>query len=135
MCMDPTVASECNDRPPPLYLCADCAPQLNTRLLLDVLQPVETVSLTCDNKVCHISLMNCSTIVCVHFPWLKSCPYSPWQWCSQGETFFGVICDIRVHLCIVVLLDADETTEAVSHHSSPRPWSPHLRRHVHDRTR
>jgi len=59
MCMDPTVASECKDHPPPLYLCADCASQLTTRRLVDILQPVEAVSLTCENKVCT-GLVACS---------------------------------------------------------------------------
>ena len=61
MCMDPTVASECKDRPPPLYLCTDCASQLNSRRLVDILQPVVDVSLTCENKV-STSLI---TVVCI----------------------------------------------------------------------
>src|SRR6218665_1437691 len=55
MCLDPTIATLCVDRPPPLYVCTDCVDLLNpdhVRYLVDVIQPIETVSLTCENKVC-----------------------------------------------------------------------------------
>ena len=52
--MDPAVSIQCGDRPPPLYLCADCVDQVSqdhAQYLSDILGPLEKVSLTCENKV------------------------------------------------------------------------------------
>ena len=54
MCLDASLAIECADSPPPLYICIDCVDQLrrkHAQCLCDILQPMENVSLTCENKV------------------------------------------------------------------------------------
>ncbi len=58
MCLDPALAIQCGDRPPPLYVCIDCVDQLrreHAQFLYDILRPLEKVSLTCENKVLKIS--------------------------------------------------------------------------------
>ena len=60
MCLDPALAIQCGDKPPPLYVCVDCVDQLrreHAQFLVDLLRPLEKVSLICENKVqMHIYL-------------------------------------------------------------------------------
>ena len=54
MCLDPALAIQCGDKPPPLYVCVDCVDQLrreHAQFLVDLLRPLEKVSLICENKV------------------------------------------------------------------------------------
>ena len=51
------------DRPPPLYICSDCAVSLrqdHASFLTDILRPIEKVAVLCENKVtttsCSIQL-------------------------------------------------------------------------------
>ncbi len=57
MCLDPAIAIQCGDRPPPLYVCIDCVDQLrreHAQFLVDILRPLDKVSLICENKVCQL---------------------------------------------------------------------------------
>ena len=61
MCLDPALAIELADRPPPLYLCADCVEHLkrndHAERLVDLLLPMDHVALVCENKVSyHVTL-------------------------------------------------------------------------------
>jgi len=61
MCLDPAVAIQNGDKPPPLYVCADCVDQLrgeHTQFLVDLLRPLEKVSVICENKVDATSIHN-----------------------------------------------------------------------------
>lgn len=54
MCLDPGISIENADNPPPIYICTDCVDQLqqeHVQFLVDILQPMGNVSLTCDHKV------------------------------------------------------------------------------------
>jgi hypothetical protein len=54
MCLDPGVAIENTDKPPPIYLCVDCVDQLRNEQvqdLVDILQPLGAVGSLCENKV------------------------------------------------------------------------------------
>jgi hypothetical protein len=53
--MDPAVAIGWGDKPPPLFLCADCSSSLTLAYpqarACDMLRPVESVPLKCEYKV------------------------------------------------------------------------------------
>jgi hypothetical protein len=54
MCLDPALAIEAADKPPPLYICGSCVDVLrrnHAEHLVDVLHPMDHVSLVCENKV------------------------------------------------------------------------------------
>ena len=62
MCLDGNISIQCGDRPPPLYVCQDCADLLamthaHTYFLVDLLQPLEKMTLTCEDKVSIILLL------------------------------------------------------------------------------
>jgi len=70
MCLDPTIAVECGDRPPPLYVCEDCAEELrmeHAQYLVDILQPLQHVPLVCENKV-----WTCDSVMVVTSAWHAS---------------------------------------------------------------
>ncbi|XP_074643701.1 protein unc-79 homolog [Tubulanus polymorphus] len=75
MCMDPALAIDLSDKPPPLYLCVNCVDTLRRRnhpeLLADVLQPMDTMSLICENKNCKnkekTAVCTCFSIDCASF--------------------------------------------------------------------
>ncbi|KAK2163466.1 hypothetical protein LSH36_79g08052 [Paralvinella palmiformis] len=57
VCLDPSIAIECGDRPPPLHACSDCCNILQKNdgchFLLDLVQPHENISPVCENKNCR----------------------------------------------------------------------------------
>ena len=54
MCLDAAISISSGDRPPPIFLCVDCVDMLrrdHVPFLWDVLNPLQVVSLKCENKV------------------------------------------------------------------------------------
>ena len=54
MCLNPALAIQSRDKPPPLYLCSDCAEQLkkeHSDYMMDILLPMCHVATKCENKV------------------------------------------------------------------------------------
>lgn len=55
LCLDPAIAIGTGDHPPPLYICQGCADQIRLESescqLLDVLLPMQQISMTCENKL------------------------------------------------------------------------------------
>ncbi|KAH8860667.1 Protein unc-79 like [Schistosoma japonicum] len=73
MTVNPKVSIQQSGKPPPLYVCLDCADALN-RLdfdqFIDVLLPTKQISLTCESKTCR-SKNNSASFTC----WSSSCTY------------------------------------------------------------
>ncbi|XP_064622108.1 protein unc-79 homolog isoform X4 [Lineus longissimus] len=74
MCLDPSLAIEAADKPPPLYICGSCVDVLrrsHAEHLVDVLLPMDHVSLVCENKNCttkdNIAMCTCFHIECASF--------------------------------------------------------------------
>ena len=58
MCLDPALAIQNGEKVPPLYICIDCADIMcrdESEYLVDVLLPMQHVSLSCENKVSPLS--------------------------------------------------------------------------------
>lgn len=54
MCLNPALAIHSGDKPPPLYICSDCADELrkeHSEYITDILLPMSHVSTVCENKV------------------------------------------------------------------------------------
>ena len=54
MCLNPALAIHSRDKPPPLYICSDCADVLqkdHSDYMMDILLPMSHVSTKCENKV------------------------------------------------------------------------------------
>ncbi|CAH8491851.1 unnamed protein product [Heterobilharzia americana] len=73
MTVNPKISIQQSGKPPPLYVCLDCADALN-RLdfdqLVDILLPTKQISLTCESKTCR-SKNNSASITC----WSTGCTY------------------------------------------------------------
>ena len=54
MCVNPALAIQSGNTPPPLYICGDCAEVLrreHSDYMVDLLLPMTHVSTICENKV------------------------------------------------------------------------------------
>lgn len=54
VCLDPAISIDCGDRAPPIYLCVDCVdmlPREQRKHMVDVLKPLQSVPIKCENKV------------------------------------------------------------------------------------
>lgn len=54
MCLNPALAIHSRDKPPPLYICSDCAEVLkkdHSDYMMDILLPMSHVATKCENKV------------------------------------------------------------------------------------
>ncbi|CAI2726870.1 unnamed protein product [Schistosoma spindalis] len=73
MTVNPKISIQQSGKPPPLYVCLDCADALN-RLdfdqLTDILLPTKQISLTCESKTCR-SKNNSASVTC----WSTGCTY------------------------------------------------------------
>ncbi|CAH8478323.1 unnamed protein product [Schistosoma turkestanicum] len=73
MTVNPKISIQQSGKPPPLYVCLDCADALN-RLdfdqLTDILLPTKHISLTCESKTCR-SKNNSASVTC----WSAGCTY------------------------------------------------------------
>nr|CAH8839258.1 unnamed protein product [Trichobilharzia regenti] len=73
MTVNPKISIQQSGKPPPLYVCLDCADALN-RLdfdqLVDILLPTKQISLTCESKTCR-SKNNSASVTC----WSSGCTY------------------------------------------------------------
>ncbi|CAH8520630.1 unnamed protein product [Schistosoma rodhaini] len=73
MTVNPKISIQQSGKPPPLYVCLDCADALN-RLdfdqLIDILLPTKHISLTCESKTCR-SKNNSASVTC----WSTGCTY------------------------------------------------------------
>ncbi|KAL3312592.1 Protein unc-79 [Cichlidogyrus casuarinus] len=66
MTVEPRIAAKHANKPPPLYVCLDCADALNRRdfdKLFDVAQPSRQMSLLCESKTCR-SKNNTASVTC-----------------------------------------------------------------------
>ncbi|KAL5112757.1 hypothetical protein TcWFU_008571 [Taenia crassiceps] len=71
MTMDPQVAVKHGNKPPPLYVCLDCADALNRRdvdQLNDILLPSRQMSMVCESKTCrsknNAAILTCYSVDC-----------------------------------------------------------------------
>nr|CDS16594.1 protein unc 79 [Echinococcus granulosus] len=71
MTMDPQVAVKYGNKPPPLYVCLDCADALNRRdvdQLTDILLPSRQISMVCESKTCrsknNTAILTCYSVEC-----------------------------------------------------------------------
>ncbi|CAI9733136.1 QUALITY PROTEIN: unc-79 homolog [Octopus vulgaris] len=71
MCPNPALAIQSRDKPPPLYVCSDCAEPLqrvHDEYMVDILLPMSHVPTTCENKNCRssnaIAVCTCFNINC-----------------------------------------------------------------------
>ncbi|VDN97331.1 unnamed protein product [Rodentolepis nana] len=71
MTMDPQVAVKHGSKPPPLYVCLDCADALSRRdvdQLVDILLPSRQMSMVCESKTCrsknNTAILTCYSIQC-----------------------------------------------------------------------
>jgi len=58
MCLNPALAIHSRDKPPPLYICSDCAEVLkkdHSDYMMDILLPMSHVATKCENKVSNSS--------------------------------------------------------------------------------
>ena len=54
VCLNAAISVVCGEKAPPVYLCVDCVDMLpgeQREHMVDVLKPLQTVSLKCENKV------------------------------------------------------------------------------------
>ncbi|TGZ74785.1 hypothetical protein CRM22_000752 [Opisthorchis felineus] len=66
MTVNPRIAAQHGGKPPPLYVCLDCADALNRRdfdQLVDILLPSKQISLICESKTCR-SKNNQAAVTC-----------------------------------------------------------------------
>ncbi|VDL19536.1 unnamed protein product [Hymenolepis diminuta] len=71
MTMDPQVAVRHGNKPPPLYVCLDCADALSRRdvdQLVDILLPSRQMSMVCESKTCrsknNTAILTCYSVQC-----------------------------------------------------------------------
>ncbi|XP_053376174.1 protein unc-79 homolog isoform X2 [Mercenaria mercenaria] len=72
MCLNPSLAIQSRDKPPPLYICSDCAEVLkkeHSDYMMDILLPMSHVSQKCENKSCksirtNTAISTCFSIEC-----------------------------------------------------------------------
>ncbi|KAF8569793.1 hypothetical protein P879_00125 [Paragonimus westermani] len=73
MTVNPRIAAQHGGKPPPFYVCLDCADALNRRdfdQLVDILLPSKQISLTCESKTCR-SKNNQASVTC----WSTGCTF------------------------------------------------------------
>uniref|UniRef100_A0A5K3EPD0 Zf-AD domain-containing protein n=1 Tax=Mesocestoides corti TaxID=53468 RepID=A0A5K3EPD0_MESCO len=71
MTMDAQIAVKHGNKPPPLYVCLDCADALNRRdvdQLVDILLPSRQMSMVCESKTCrsknNTAILTCYSVEC-----------------------------------------------------------------------
>lgn len=71
MCLNPALAIQSRDKPPPLYICSDCAEPLKREhgeYMVDILLPMSHVPTSCENRNCRssnaIAVCTCFSIEC-----------------------------------------------------------------------
>ncbi|XP_056021737.1 protein unc-79 homolog isoform X2 [Ostrea edulis] len=74
MCLNPALAIHSGDKPPPLYICSDCADELrkeHSEYITDILLPMSHVSTVCENKNCksedNLAVCTCFSIECASY--------------------------------------------------------------------
>ncbi|XP_060067575.1 protein unc-79 homolog isoform X2 [Ylistrum balloti] len=74
MCLNPALAIHSGDKPPPLYICSDCAEVLrkeHSEYMTDILLPMSHASTICENKNCksrdNLAMCTCFSIDCASF--------------------------------------------------------------------
>ncbi|XP_071164350.1 protein unc-79 homolog isoform X1 [Mytilus edulis] len=74
MCLNPALAIHSGDKPPPLYICSDCADVLrkdHSEYMTDILLPMSHVSTICENKNCRagetLAVCTCFSIECASY--------------------------------------------------------------------
>ncbi|XP_046579791.1 LOW QUALITY PROTEIN: protein unc-79 homolog [Haliotis rubra] len=74
MCINPALAIQSGNTPPPLYICSDCAEVLrreHSEYMVDLLLPMTHVSTICENKNCrsevNLAVCTCFSIECASF--------------------------------------------------------------------
>ncbi|CAH1792396.1 unnamed protein product [Owenia fusiformis] len=84
-CLDPALTIQMSDKGPPLYVCSDCSDMMqheHAQFLTDVLLPIQSVSLNCDNKNCtyhdKLAVATCFSLECASFN-----GYRPIRYCAQ----------------------------------------------------
>lgn len=91
MCFDPSIAIGTGDHPPPLYVCQSCSEQIRLTEceschLVDILLPVQMVSLTCENKNCKssekVAVCTCFSMECASYNSNR-----PIRYCLQCHNF------------------------------------------------
>ncbi|GFV14035.1 protein unc-79 homolog [Trichonephila clavipes] len=106
-----TVAIASGEHPPPLYLCEECAKEVEqlhgSENLVDVLLPMDKVSATCEVPECKATeksaVATCFSIECA-----KRNNHRPIRYCAE---------------CVVVYHNEERGTNHMLHTTIPSPWS------------
>ncbi|KAK8775211.1 hypothetical protein V5799_031444 [Amblyomma americanum] len=91
MCLDHSIAIASGERPPPLFVCQGCADQIRREHgpnhLMDVLLPMQEISLHCENKNCNAreksASVTCFSMECASFNGNRPIRYC--GQCFQGK--------------------------------------------------
>ncbi|XP_070377842.1 protein unc-79 homolog isoform X1 [Dermacentor albipictus] len=91
MCLDHSIAIASGERPPPLFVCQGCADQIRREHgpnhLMDVLLPMQEISLHCENKNCSgrekSASVTCFSMECASFNGNRPIRYC--GQCFQGK--------------------------------------------------
>ncbi|XP_064602074.1 protein unc-79 homolog isoform X2 [Liolophura sinensis] len=74
MCLNPALAIQSGDKPPPLYICSDCVDVLkrdHAEYMVDITLPMSHISPLCENKNCsatdHTAVCTCFSIECASY--------------------------------------------------------------------
>ncbi|GFT07465.1 protein unc-79 homolog [Nephila pilipes] len=111
MCFEHSVAIASGEHPPPLYMCEECAKEVErihgSENLVDVLLPMDKVSATCEVPDCKATdksaVATCFSIECA-----KRNNHRPIRYCAE---------------CVVTYHNEERGTNHMLHTTIPSPWS------------
>ncbi|XP_052767692.1 protein unc-79 homolog [Mya arenaria] len=120
MCLNPSIQSR--EKPPPLYLCSDCAEILkkdHSDYMMEILLPMSHVATKCENKNCKTIRYNMAVSTCFSIECASQNGNRPIRYCAT--------CNDECH-------GTGEGQDHVYHHSIGPIWSctPEMQRYLMD---
>ncbi|CAL1284324.1 unnamed protein product [Larinioides sclopetarius] len=111
MCFEHSVAIASGEHPPPLYMCEECAAEVErdhgSENLVDVLLPMDKVSATCEVPDCKATdksaVATCFSIECA-----KRNSHRPIRYCAE---------------CVLTYHNEEQGGDHMLHTTIPSPWS------------
>ncbi|KAF8766719.1 Protein unc-79 like protein [Argiope bruennichi] len=111
MCFEHSVAIASGEHPPPLYMCEECAAEVErehgSENLVDVLLPMDKVSATCEVPDCKATdksaVATCFSIECA-----KRNSHRPIRYCAE---------------CVLTYHNEEQGADHMLHTTIPSPWS------------
>ncbi|XP_052267084.1 protein unc-79 homolog [Dreissena polymorpha] len=122
MCLNPALAIQSRDKPPPLYICSDCYEDLkkdHAHYMIDILLPMSHVASKCENKNCKSMRLNTAVSTCFSIDCASLNGNRPIRYCAA--------CNHEVH-------GAGKGKNHVFHQSIEQIWScsPEMQRYLMD---